>query len=105
MSGVSSKFPRGERRGATAHIRLANAYRNIFRGEDGKIVLADLALACGYGTAVPRGTPSDVLRDIEGEKRLFVRILKHVEMTEQELAGLHHAARMERIATTEEGEI
>lgn len=105
MSGVSAKFARGERRGATARVRLASAYRNVFRGEDGQIVLADLAEACGFGTALPRGTSADLLRDIEGEKRLFARIIKHVGMTDGELAQLETAARLERITTREEGEI
>lgn len=103
--GVSDHLPKGQRRGAAAVERLANAYRDVFKGEAGEIVLADLAHQSGFYAVSPPGSPEATLREAEGARRLFFRIQKFVALTDAEIVAIEAAARRERIASSEEGEI
>jgi len=105
MHTLSSDLPEGDRRGAAAAQTLADDYREFFRTQSGQRVLADLANASGFYTVCERDVSSDVLRVVEGERRLFNRILRFAKLTPGEYEALEKAARIERLTSNREGDI
>jgi hypothetical protein len=93
---LGNLFKRGKRRGPEAQARLARAYQAVFRGENGQIVLADLAKEAGFFRVTPaKGTSSRELWQQEGKRWLYGHIDAYLNLSEADFEALRYAARRE----------
>jgi hypothetical protein len=66
-------------------VRKRRAYARAFAGQDGKVVLADLARFChAQRTTFVPGDPNGSAQ-LEGRRQVFIRIREFVDMTEVEI--------------------
>jgi hypothetical protein len=91
-----------------AQETLANAYRNVFRGNptsaEQQMVLADLENESGFVKVVLPGP--GVSQEFEtGKRHIFGSIFRFLAMSLEEQDALHHAARREALTDSEEGPI
>lgn len=93
---LGNYFPRGSRRKLAAENRLAEAYREVFKGENGELVLADLANESGnWRYSLAANTTSEELWQNEGKRKMFLHIFSRLAMTEADIRALETAARRE----------
>lgn len=93
---LGNLFPRKKRRGPEAQLRLARAYQSVFRGEDGQLVLADIANQSGFFRVTPaQGTTSEELWQREGMRLLYGHLHSQITLSENDLRALEYAARRE----------
>lgn len=105
MHTRSKDYPEARPGGAQAEQISAADYRETFlQTAHGQRVLADLAMKSGFYTVRPIDVSDAVLRDDQGQRRLFSVILRYLELTPQEAKALAEAARVERLSTYREGE-
>lgn len=106
MISLSSLFPQGRRRKASAADRLSNAYNEVFsRQESAELVLADLAAFSGFYQVTPPGASDAEVRYAEGMRAVFARIERFRLLTPTERTQLEQAARQEAITSQKEGTI
>ena len=67
------------------------AYQTVFRGPNGTEVLADLAIFCRANETTAVGTDRDMTLN-EGKRLVYIRIMKHLNFTTEELAVLYDAS-------------
>jgi len=67
--------------------RKKYAYVNLFRGENSDVVLKDLIDFCGYKKSSYAENPHEVYHR-EGRREVILRILSHLNMTEDEINQL-----------------
>jgi hypothetical protein len=82
------RMPRGpqiEKPELEPHEKLAQAYRNAFTSESGRVVLDDLRKAYGRRSSFVAGDPC-VTAFHEGERGVYLRVMQYLdpEMIEQE---------------------
>lgn len=92
-------------RGNQAHLRLALAYHNVFKAsnEDVQLVLADLADYTGFYRVNGEGIPPDDRAFSDGKRAAFGRLFRFLNLTDDEKNALVQAARVESIASSNEG--
>lgn len=92
-------------RGDEAHLRLALAYHNVFKAsdEDAQLVLADLADYTGFYRVNGEGIPPDDRAFSDGKRAAFGRLFRFLNLTDDEKNALVQAARVESIASSNEG--
>lgn len=99
MKCLSKIFPRNGQNELARELRLAQAYRNVFRGEPSKdcqdIVLADLAYHSGFSMVTPAAATDAELRHNEGKRHLFARITVFLNLGQEDVYALEVAARTE----------
>lgn len=80
---------------AQMQYRIASAYHAFVEGrasrEDADLVLVDLAQFSRYLDTTQLGAPSEVLREINGRRAVFARIVEAVIGAGGNLDGLHRA--------------
>lgn len=67
--------------------RRAQAYRSLFAGPDGEIVLADLMEFCRARASTFHPDPRAAAQ-LDGRREVFLRIQEHVRLTDDELWNL-----------------
>lgn len=96
-------------RGNEAVDALAQAYRDVFRGNatqnQAQMVLADLADYSGYYKVSPAVESLGELAAEAGKRSVFARIAGFLHMSDSEIRALQEAARQESLSTQYEGEI
>jgi hypothetical protein len=107
-TSISDLYKPGRRRGSAATIRLSDAYRAVFINgnpskEDSEIVMSDLANFSGYFSVSPPGTSDADLREANGARAVFARILSLSELPLVQLRSLREAALVELQTDSEEG--
>ena len=107
-TSISDLYKPGMRRGAAATIRLSDAYKAVFingnpGNEDNDLVMSDLANFTGYFAASPPGTTDADLREANGMRAVFARILSLSELPLVQLRSLREAALVELQTDNEEG--
>lgn len=107
-TSISDLYKPGRRRGAAATIRMSDAYRAVFINgnpskEDSDLVMSDLAAFTGYFAASPPGTSDADLREANGARAVFARILSLSELPLAQLRSLREAALVELQTDNEEG--
>lgn len=102
---VATQNREGMRRGPTAQIGLVSAYHDVFSkaDESTEMVLADLALFCGFYQVPPPGTPSDEMHRDAGRREAFGRILSFLTLSPERMQALEVAARLEGETNLTEG--
>lgn len=92
-------------RGAEAELKLALAYRNVFRlnNEDVQTVLADLADYTGFFRVNGQGIPPDDRAFSDGMRAAYGRLFRFLNLTDEEQQALVQAARVETLASSNEG--
>ena len=69
-------------------LRRRNAYRAVFGGPQGKLVLADLRRFCrATATTFARGEP-ETQQHLEGRREVFLRIQAYLNLDDQALWAL-----------------
>lgn len=104
MHSKSTDFPDVRHDSAQSEEILMADYQQTFSTAHGQRVLADLALHSGFYTVRPIDVSNDVLREDQGQRRLFYRILWYVNMTPKEQAAIEQAARLERLSLKHTGD-
>lgn len=107
-TSISDLYKPGRRRGSAATIRISDAYRAVFINgnpskEDSEIVMSDLANFSGYFAVSPPGTGDAELREANGARAVFARILSLSELPLVQLRSLREAALVELQTDSEEG--
>ena len=74
---------------------LRNAYRSVFSGPDGAIVLEDILKFCGMGDSSVVLGDSHGTAENEGKRRIALRIVKFINMPDQEAMRIALTARTE----------
>lgn len=97
-------------RGVEAQLTLRVAYKAVFTGaasrEQAELVLVDLAKSSGYYNTTPVDAPDHVLRQYEGQREMFGRIMRFMEPPLSEMIALHRAvAEEQRTDVTTQTEI
>jgi hypothetical protein len=67
--------------------RRQQAYRSVFAGPEGKIVLADLVRFCRAQASTFHPDPR-ASAQLDGRREVFLRIQEHTQLTEDELWAL-----------------
>lgn len=97
MISISRLFKRS--RGYQAEVHLAQAYKRFVNGEaskeDAQLILIDQATYAGIHQAVPKTTPDEELRYVEGMRNQFFRWQRFLELTPEEMLALERAASRE----------
>ncbi len=101
-------FPKGKRRGPQSELRLHEAYRAVFTlqkpmKEDLDLVLADLGEFSGYHAVLSPTATDGEMRDHNGRRAVFARILSLIELPLSQLNDLRNAALVEMQISNEEG--
>lgn len=96
-------------RGSEAELRLASAYEAVFllrnaTKDDLDMVMVDLAEFTGYFAVAPAGTSEAELRDLNGKRAVFARILSLIKLPMGRLSQLREAALVEMQISSLEGE-
>lgn len=105
MRGIAETYPHRPR-GDAAHERLAEAYRTVFDGEYGRLVLIDLCHHCKMFENVsltPGVDMTQVLVDFNARRSVYGRILEFLRLTADEISQLERSAAVERAADRYEG--
>jgi len=66
--------------GAKRAVRVQEAYRRIFRGEDAEYVLADLADFCKANESTFVAGSPDLSAHLEGARRVYLHIASMLDM-------------------------
>lgn len=69
-------------------FRRRGAYRDLFRGPNGDIVLLDLARFCRAHESTFHTDPR-VHANLEGRREVFLRIMHHLQLSEADLWKLY----------------
>jgi hypothetical protein len=67
--------------------RRQQAYRSVFSGPEGAIVLADLVTFCRARTSTMHPDPRAAAQ-LDGRREVFLRIQEHTQLTEDDLWAL-----------------
>lgn len=85
--------------------RIASAYAAVFGGrgskEDAELVVIDLAQFTRYLDTTQLGTSDEVLREINGRRSVFARLVEAIIGAGGNLDGLHHAVLATPVLTEE----
>lgn len=105
-STTADIFDEGKRRGAGSQLKLHEAFHTVFdrRKEHVDLVLADLAEFSGYYFVTPPGASNEFLRQMEGRREVFARILSLIALPMTQLEALWVAAVEETQTSNTEGE-
>lgn len=86
----------GGHRNPEADARLSKAWETILAGnggrEDGELVFSDLAYESGYFYVAPDGTSDAELREREGKRKVFARILFLLDVPMTKLDDMRRAS-------------
>lgn len=108
MQHLTKLHKPNQRRGRVAEKRLCDAYRNVFSGEDGEIVLVDLANYCEWAVTVQMEVgidKSQVLVDMNARRAVYGRLLHFLKLTPDQLRDLETAAILEQVTDRNEGQV
>lgn len=102
-----SRLNRGRARGDEARLRLSLAYHNVFNPQnaDVQIILADMADYTGFYRVNGPGIPPDDRAFSDGMRAAFGRLFRFLNLTDEEKTALVEAARVETLASANEGQI
>lgn len=107
VATTKDAHPRGRRRGPTSQLTLNGAYRAVFKniGKDANtdLVLADLAEHSAYYAILPEDATDAQLRQHNGMRKVFSRILSLLDVSSEERDALRIAAIDEMQVSAEEG--
>ena len=106
---TDKQFAPGKRRGPNQTLVLADCYNAVFTmrqptREALDMVMADLAEFSGYFAVCPPSTSDAELRDMNGRRAVFARILSLTKLSDQERQQLREAALIEMQISNAEGE-
>lgn len=106
---TDKQFKRGQRRGPSQTLLLADCYNAVFTmrqptREALDMVLNDLAEFSGYFAVPPPGTSNEAAQYFNGQRSVFARILSLSKLSGQEREQLREAALIEMQISNAEGE-
>lgn len=108
MKTSADLFPEGNRRGDGLTIALGEAWRAFREGRAGtaeyELIIGDLQEITGYYYVAPPSTTNDELRQREGARSVFARILFLLDVPLDKLVEMRRAALIELDVTNQEGE-
>lgn len=106
MNTVARIFSPGARRTARAQAYLQDAYEATFAGraspEQAEAVLVDLAKVARYYDTAPLDATEGELRDMNGSRRVFHRILLFTKLPPEARDDLAQAVMLENAADAQE---
>lgn len=86
----------GGHRNPDAENRLSQAWTTVLAGngsrEDGELIFSDLAYESGYFYVAPPGTSDAELREREGARKVFARILFLLDVPMTKLDDMRRAS-------------
>jgi hypothetical protein len=107
LHSLASELNQGNRRSVEARLRLAQAYRSVFKdgSVDADLVLSDLAEYAGWYKVVDPSAGPYVMTDANARRAVFGRLFHWLRLTSNEIEELERAVRLEQAVSNSEGQI
>ncbi len=110
MHSAGGHKAKGERRTLDVHQELGQAYRAVFTEQTATeqqkdMVLVDLAEFSGFYSITPGGSDPDTRAFNEGQRAVFGRVLRFLNMTAEERSFLEEETRHQTLISVAEGDL